>query len=897
MDTGECNMAGSTRARRRLSLFAGGSLALACLTPAAGALVLAPTAALAANECGDPSANGPAADVFDCTGSQAAISYATDGNLTLRMNNGVATTTGGVVVSSSLTNTVTINRVDTPADSGDPQLVSTSGAGVQVTSAGTGSITVNLSDPDTLDTPTLTVSGTTAGVQLTGSAAISLTTTNGAITATGATGVGAQATNNSIAGGNITMTLGGSVSGATGVQTTLNGTGSQTVTLTAASATVSGGDVSGLAGPAVQMITLGSGTGAATLTVGTGRTVRANGAINAVVEIANANGARTITNNGVIRSNDAAATGYDDLAVRIGAGAGAVTLSNSAGALLSGRVLLANSGTAAITNNSVWHTAGLNTLGLGATTLTNTATGVLAVSGAATTLDFQSGSDIFANAGVLAVGEGPGAATLTTAGLETWNNSGRVLFGADAGFTTSDGEANDRVVTAATFTGVIPDFFSAPSDSTLVMDVDFTGAQDDCGAAVAADCLDLRGGATNGLTSILVNGVGAGRALAGRIVLVDVNGGFSGDGRFILDPDSADYALDEDGEAIIDAGILHYDFLYDAVAKQHFLAGAPDTEALELGLFATFARDAWGLATGTWFDRGLDTRQDLEAEGPGSGAGAWLRVSAANSDRDMTQSFTLGGVTTEYDTSYSQDMVVLAGGVDLVRAAGQDTAWVFGVTAGHAASDTGFSGSPSTLELTGYFAGVYSSLVSGPVFVDAIVNAAKFDLAHEASRLGASIDDGQATSVGFQAEGGYRLNVRDMPAFIEPLVAVSYVRTEMDALELPGVTAAFDSVGNFRGGLGLRIAGDKVLHDWTTRFSFTARGWEEFDGQSQVALTNAALDLPLVYDDASDRLGDVDFAVNSRGMGGRLSLQLGLRMQFKRDYENRQVSLGARYVW
>ena len=906
------------QARTRLSLLAGGSLAAAALLGGAP-MMLAPTAALAANECGDPNTNTTGADTFDCAGTFPEITYTTNGNLTLRMNNGVATTTGGVVVSSSGAHTVTISRLDPAAGSGDPSLVGANGAGVQVLSAGTGAITVNLSDGDTGDAP-LVVSGTTYGIRLSGGAtagnAVAVTTTNGQVTATA--GIGVQATNNSTTGGNILLTLGGGVSGTSGgVSTTINGTGTQTITLSAQSATVSGGDVGATTGPAVQMTTVGIGTGASTLTVGGARTVRANGTAAAVVDIANANGARTITNNGTIRSNDAASTGYDDLAISVGAGSGAVTISNTSltttnaatgasypTATLTGRIVLENSGNATINNNaaaavtggSIWHTAGGNVLGAGNTTLNNNTTTVTVgdvtspvnaviatnAGGMATTLDFSAGTDTFNNRGILAVGEGTqAAATLTITNLESWNNSGLVLFGANGDYTGTDGVANDRIIAATNFTG--------SGTSTLGMDVDFTGTQGACSAAVIADCLDLRGGTAGGTTSILVNAIGESRGLDGRIVLVDVGGGFSDADRFVIDPRTTGYALNADGDGIIDAGILHYDLHYDADTQQHFLLGAPDTEAMEPGLFPTLARSTWDLATGTWFGRGLDLRNGLRD------GGAWVRVTGSKTDYSITQSFTSSGVTTDYDTGYEQDGAGLVTGMDLIRAAGDSAAWVFGLTGGYAETSAEFNGSESSLALKGYFLGGYTSFVAGPFFLDAIVNAAKFDLSYDVPGLSASIDDGEATSLGFQAETGWLLKVPGMPAHIEPLAALSYVRTTIDDLALPGVEAVFEDTGFLRAGLGVRISGDAAMSDWTTRLSFTGRVWEELNGESEFRLTNDALDLPLTYDDHSDRLGEVGFAVDTLGVGERISLRFAAGMQFRRDYENRQLSVGARY--
>ena len=80
-------MSRNTTAARRIALLASSSLGLAAIASAASlSVALTPTKAHAANECGDPLANGPAADEFICpTGPYpGGIDYSTtSGDLTL----------------------------------------------------------------------------------------------------------------------------------------------------------------------------------------------------------------------------------------------------------------------------------------------------------------------------------------------------------------------------------------------------------------------------------------------------------------------------------------------------------------------------------------------------------------------------------------------------------------------------------------------------------------------------------------------------------------------------------------------------------------------------------------------------------------------------------------------
>ena len=220
--------------RARLSLLGGSSwAAVTILTGASAGLALAPTQAWAVNECGNPTTNGAAADSFTCsdTTTFTGITYpATSGNLTLRLQNDVTVTTGGIVITPTGTNTVTINRLaDSVPASGDPQITSTTGAGISISRTTGGTINVTLTDTDVEDAP-MSVTGTTAGVSLSnaGTATTTLTSSNGTITGTAGvgvrlatTGTGALTFNN---GSRVTGTT-GAVLFAQGVNATLANTG------------------------------------------------------------------------------------------------------------------------------------------------------------------------------------------------------------------------------------------------------------------------------------------------------------------------------------------------------------------------------------------------------------------------------------------------------------------------------------------------------------------------------------------------------------------------------------------------------------------------------------------------------------------------------------------------
>ena len=164
-------------ATRRLSLLAGSSIVAATLS--AAAFTFAPTAAMAANECGDPSANGSAADTLVCPPGAypAGIDYSTtsDGNLTVilrdRVDTGTSNTVGvgGIRLFGDVGESMSLLRQDSPGVVGDPRIINTTGRGVDVTTQGSGAALVNLTDGDpTAGEPTTPAASAQAPMRLTG---------------------------------------------------------------------------------------------------------------------------------------------------------------------------------------------------------------------------------------------------------------------------------------------------------------------------------------------------------------------------------------------------------------------------------------------------------------------------------------------------------------------------------------------------------------------------------------------------------------------------------------------------------------------------------------------------------------------------------------------------------
>lgn len=900
--------------RKRLSLLAGSSLALAGLLGGAG-LILAPTPAQAAEECGSPPSG-----TKTCSGTHAEIDYPpTTGNLTLNLANDLVVTTGGIAASGSGSNSVTIGRTNSGSTSLDPVVTNTSGAGISVTNT-TGAVTVNLTDPAFTTGPGVDVTGTTHGVRLrtgaTTSSAMTFTQTNGTIEATGTGGVGLSTETTSTTGGNTTLNIGGLITGETGVQAVNNGTGAMTVNLTAPSGSVAGGQVLGGAGPALDLAPNRN----LTISLGADTLVAADGQASAVIDVANVNTQMTFTNLGTLRSNDTTADGYDDLVLRVGGGAGTVSMTNGRAGTpdfcfpgfgcfpgtpavagdLRGRLQLSNSGatTLSLLGETTWQTAGASLLGEGATTFNHGPDAILmaATDGALTELDFGGGVNTYNQDGLLVVGGGTeAAATLSFVDLNDWVLTDTVLFGADATNTATDGVPNDSIVAEGTRLASFP-------GARLVMDVDLSGSQSSCDTPTAADCLVLRNGRVHSTIPLLLNDVsdGASGFSEGGLLLVDVSGtGSSEANRFVIDPATANYTVDPQFGAILDRGLYFYGLSYDEALQQHFIVGMAKQQTLQLSTLGQMAQANWRLGTGGWFDRQADLRGPMAGRGSGSGPGAWLRVVAGGTDRTIDAS----GPRYTYQalTGYDEKSVGLVGGVDLAAFAGEGQSYVVGLMGGYLGSDTTFKSSLTKATLKGHTLGAYAGYVAGAFFVDASVSGAWMDADYQAPGwvlAGAAEASGKLESMGGLVEAGFRLPVNEGDAYLEPLVALSHVTTDISDFALPGGTLEAEDLTSFRGSLGARVSGDLAFETFTLKMGFIGRMWEEFEGENRMIATGTGGAVPLL-DDVSGTFNEIglDLALYSNGGWSNLSVMLNAGIEFADDYKNSTGSLGFRYQW
>ncbi len=787
----------SSNRTKRLSLMAGGSLAAAWL-------LAAPTAALAANECGDPA--GPDADSFNCSGTLASVTYVADGDLTLSLDDNLAVTTGGISVTGDDSMTITAGA---SVDGTDFSIVSTTGAAIDVANTGPGNTQVFAMDFDPSD-GRASISGATHGIRAT------------------STGVGGYL---------FTYVDGVDVTGAIGIEASTAGT-------SILFATVQSGSVTG-SDTAISLT-----TDYAEMSVG------ATGAV----------------------------TGGTGAAIRVRGGGGTANLTNDG--LIVGRLDFDTAGATTFTNNSQWRTSGANVLGAGAVTLNST--GILAAGPGVSSIDFGTGGAM-TTGGRVAVGAGAeGAASLTLTDLDTWTNSGRVLFGVNDDLSGSDGMANDRIAAqGAAFEGAVN--IAGRPLGALYMDVNFA-AQPDCSAAVGADCLDLDGGSTSGLTAIVLRRGGTSPGGTAPVVLVDLGSGTGAQGDFILSEFSDGYRRGQEGAPdTVEAGLFRYALRYQD--GQHALVGIPDAEIAEFGLVADAALVAWDTATTQAFQRQADFRDALGDDAPQRAPGVWLRAANNKVDYTLLQHYGAFGSSFTYNTSYAQKTQSLVGGVDLLNTLGAGSGFVVGLTAGKTQSELDFQTTTSKVELDGHSLGAYASLYGRGYFLDAIVNTSKLDLEYSSGGLA---DVGELESFGVQLEGGLRFEMAEGWAFWEPLATFSHVTSEASDLDLSGVIVKFDESTTTRGALGVRVGGRLAFDTMTATITGTGRVWQEFEGEDGVSMLSNG---PVVAyaTDTGDTLGDVGAGVGVFSNSLRFSAGANVAHRFKQNYSSTDLSVYLRY--
>ena len=882
-------------ATHRLSLLAGSSLVAAGLSAFAfTATALAPQVALAANECTpvgvDPAANGAAPDAYACSAATYAtgITYGSAGDLAVsKTNTGVTTVTAnGVNLTGSGADTVTWDSSIGGVTGG----AGTAGPVIDVTS-GSGAISI------TTNTVTANQAGTTHGIRATstGGGAITITRSAGAVNNNVAGGEAAiEAVTN---GGAINITTAGATQGRLrGILAQTGGAGSVTLNL--------GGNVTASNIDGIAAVDVTAGTGGVNITLASGTiNTGASGPGYAI---------RAATTGNAVINNTAATIGQINFNMPFGGSA--VDFSGVAG-----NVTFTHAGASNTTGR--WLGAGDNVFGAGADTLNFLGVGHNFLGGrgalAEASIDFGAGADTlnlvaFLNigghtqdAGTIDFGDGVDTFNLsgvftshggTLANLEALNLSGTIFIGtANTGGTNpnvvwdqADGVADDVLrVHGAAFTG--------SGDARIVMDVDISGgAQAGCETLTGvADCLDLRGGSTAGVTMLTLNNLSDDALQAGYdpigMTIVDVGGGTSAPEHFVLDPSITGLGSDTLlGDVIDRPGLFRYALRYDPDTQRHVLVGLPLWELYDYAILSGAAQSIWHMTAETVTDRQTERRGGTE------GGSVWMRATGEYTQRDAATAFETLADTFAVDSAYKLYSGAVMGGMDLItgRSGGYD--YVLGGQIGYVSSSFDLDNAPSSGRFTGAAGGLYGSVWSNRFFLDTTLNGNFLTLDFVSPGLGSRTNT-YLYSFGVQAEGGMRAMFGDS-LFAEPLATLGFVRTTFEEISLTGGEVQPDDSESLRAALGLRLGAQVQGQSVNVNWFVTGRAWNEFAGESSGVVRNPGLDLPFA-DELSGGFGEAEAGVNLFNDAGTLSGFLTSGVKFKEGYSAVNLSLGARMAW
>jgi outer membrane autotransporter protein len=152
-----------------------------------------------------------------------------------------------------------------------------------------------------------------------------------------------------------------------------------------------------------------------------------------------------------------------------------------------------------------------------------------------------------------------------------------------------------------------------------------------------------------------------------------------------------------------------------------------------------------------------------------------------------------------------------------------------------------------------------------------------------------------ANTYGARLDMGYRYAFA--PSwFIEPTATLSYAKTDIDALAIPGGSVGMDGQ-SLRGALGVRLGtGFQMSATTQLEASLTGRVWNEFDGDNRAAIVNAGPTF-FAIDKFDGAYGEVVGLLNVFNAGSGWSGFANVGVKFNGDFTTTTAKAGLRYVW
>jgi hypothetical protein len=566
-------------------------------------------------------------------------------------------------------------------------------------------------------------------------------------------------------------------------------------------------------------------------------------------------------------------------------------------------------------------------------------------------IDFGGGTNLMVNRGVTVVGDarvpdtpqtfdngsGPSyARAITLAQLGRFENEGELIMGGvitSPSFRLSSSvidsrnlPATDTVARTALF---MPgtDFVGGPG-SVIRMDAVFRygAAQVNCtdrvvrgpvtpstpagspgatASLIGADCIDIAGGSTAGVTELVLYDEQPGALAANfgdnEILLINVEGGTSAAEHFVLSPQSEHY---DARTGTLQQGFFQFPLIYDADNQQHRLVSLPGSRALALP-YIPQALQAVARSVG---------RDAVNGE---ADAGVWVRLTQRQQQRDVQHRFDRYNVSVGVDSSHEIDTTVLTAGRSWK--AGD---WGIGGAISYVDAQLGFDGNDMQADFVGASIGLHADYHREGLFLDNLVQLQWLELdltdpGFSPERRGSkkfgyvnltpstayrNVNGNAGTqTLHVRSELGWRLSLGEQ-LYLEPLAGLSWVRAEIDEVTIQSYDRAADDnrfFGDHADSLRATVGGRAAFTRSGARLNLRATGslryWQSLKDKTTVTLANAGPDL-VVQDDFDGGWTEVNAGLELVSPSGRVAGQLEAQALLG-DYEGYGVTAGVRFQW
>jgi hypothetical protein len=431
---------------------------------------------------------------------------------------------------------------------------------------------------------------------------------------------------------------------------------------------------------------------------------------------------------------------------------------------------------------------------------------------------------------------------------------------------------------------------------------------------MAADCVDLRGGQTSGVTEVVIYDEQPGNLSAsfgdGEILLIDVQGGESAAGHFVLSPRSQHYDVDT---GALQQGFVMFPLVYDADNQQHKLVSLPGERALALphlmqavqAVARNVGRDAVGALGG--------------ADDPdrSSDSGTWVKLSSRTQSRDVRHSFSRYGTHVGVDSSHDTNTTALTMGRSW-----QAGDWAVGGAISYVDAGVDFDYNDLQADLAGASVALLARYQGERLFVSNLAQLQwlEMDVADPSLQLVSlgnksvgyvkidpsntyrqQVGDAGTQTLHLRSEVGWRLSFGET-FIIEPLLGASWLRSEIDTVTIQSYERSAgnnrffgDHADSLRATLGGRAAFSQPGERLNLRVTAGLRYWQSLKDETDVTITNAGPDL-VVQDDFDGGWTELNAGLELASPDGRIAGQLEAQAMVG-DYEGYGVTAGMRFQW